>query len=275
VRPASLARPALVGGVAVLALVGATIGVSAVERGPDDPPPLAAAIDPLLPNLVMAPVSDITAAIGPTGARRLRFPAMVVNLGTGAFLLRADRPIPFSDAWTVVQLVTERGGGHTERATPATLVYGGDGHDHFHIREVERHRLETMTGTVLGEVVKQGFCFFDTDEMRPDLAGAPTSAVHTAAACGGRLAVRSRMGLSVGWGDEYPWDLLQQDIDISVVPDGEYRVRETADPFDEFLESDEHDNETWTDIRLTTVDGAPSVTVLRQAPGTRPSAAPG
>ena len=58
------------------------------------------------------------------------------------------------------------------------------------------------------------------------------------------------MGLSVGWGDEYPWHLFEQEIDISF-PEGRYRLRATADPFGWFDELDEANNEVVVDIQLS------------------------
>lgn len=263
-------RRAVIAGavVAGVALIGA--GVFASLRGADDPPPLPNAVHPLLPDLVMSPIEDISATRNEVGAKRLRFAATIVNIGDGDFVVRADRPLPMSRDWSVAQLIPEQAGGHTEQRSGATLVYGGDGHNHYHIEGVERHRLETMDGTVLGEVVKQGFCFFDTDLLQPARPDVSAAAVYKAASCGGEYALRSRMGLSVGWGDKYPWNMLEQNIDITDVPDGEYRIREVADPFGYFVESDVTNNEVWADIRLTTEDGVPKVTVIARSDSVLP-----
>lgn len=74
------------------------------------------------------------------------------------------------------------------------------------------------------------------------------------------------MGLSVGWGDEYQWYLLDQTIEITGVPDGRYRLRAIADPADLFKESDETNNDTWTVVDLSTVDGRQKVKVAEQGP---------
>jgi Lysyl oxidase len=239
--------------------------LSRAQSGPDDPQPLPAMVDPLLPDLIIAPIEDIGVTETEIGTRRLRFAAMFANVGEGDFIIRADRTLPLFDDWTAVQLINERGGGHTEHLTGATLVYGGDGHFHFHVREAEKHVLETLDGTEIASVVKQGFCFFDTDLLDPLLPGAPADPVYSPAACGSQLAVRSRMGLSVGWGDKYPWNMLEQNIDITNLPDGTYRIREIADPFNDFIEFDETNNEAWAEIRLSTMDGLPQVEVVARS----------
>jgi hypothetical protein len=138
------------------------------------------------------------------------------------------------------------------------------------VRQVEVHQLETMDGTVLGRLVKQGFCFFDTDAYQAELPGAPEKAHWGARGCAGSFDTRVRMGLSVGWADKYPWHLLDERIDVTSVPDGTYRIRQIADPNNEFEESDETNNETWADITLVTLpDGNREARVLESGPAPR------
>lgn len=246
-----------VAAVAVVAVLAGVVAVALVfgSRGPDDPAPLPAMVDPLLPDLVMAPIEDVGVTVDALGVQKLRFAAMFANIGEGDFLLRADRPHLLGPEWDTVQLIPERQGGHTEHENGATLLFGGDGHYHFHIREAEQHQLETLDGDVLELVVKQGFCFFDTDLLQSGRQEVPQDPIYTPGACGDELTLRSRMGLSVGWGDKYPWNMLEQHIDITAVPDGTYRIREIADPFELFIEADETNNETWADVEISTTDG--------------------
>ena len=82
--------------------------------------------------------------------------------------------------------------------------------------------------------------------------------------CGGQFDSANLMGLSVGWGDEYPWHLFEQEIDITDLPEGRYRLRATADPFDWFDELDETNNEVVVDIQLEFEGEQPVVTVLSE-----------
>jgi hypothetical protein len=260
----------LVAVLAIVAFVGVAYAVLPAEPGPA---PLPEASDPLLPDLVMGPITDVAGTVGEGGREQIRFAATIVNIGEGEFIVQARRGQPFAD-WEIAQRIAERGGGETERATEATAVFGGDGHDHWHIRGVEAHQLvRPSDGAVLGEVVKQGFCFFDTDPMFPDLPGAPPEAVHHSSGCGNVWDVRLRMGLSVGWGDRYSWTLVDQRILIDDVPDGRYRIVQTADLEDHFLEADETNNETWVEVELVRRDGLPYVTVVAEAPIVTPTAA--
>jgi hypothetical protein len=233
----------------------------------DAPGPLMPRSDPLLPDLAMGPIEDIAVGTTEAGAQRLRFAATIVNIGAGPFLLRAHRPWIGDQAWTVDQWIAERAGGFSVAPTASSLIYGGDGHNHWHVKQVEVHQLETLDGRVLGRLVKQGFCFFDTDPYQSDLAGAPAKPHWGARGCAGTLDTRVRMGLSVGWGDKYPWHLLDEQIDVTAVPDGNYIIREIADPHNEFEESDEANNETWVEISLTTLpDGLRDAKVVRAGP---------
>ncbi|MBA3235685.1 MAG: hypothetical protein H0T59_06820 [Chloroflexi bacterium] len=250
--------------VAIVVLGGWSIGAFAAE---DAPGPLVPRAEPVLPDLAMGPIEDIAAGTTPTGEQRLRFAATIVNIGDGPFLVRASRSFIASDAWTVDQWIAERSGGFSASTTRAGLIFGGDGHDHWHVRQVEVHQLETPDGEILGRLVKQGFCFFDTDVYDGSIDGSPELAHWGARGCASSFDTRVRMGLSIGWGDKYPWHLVDERIDVTDVPDGIYRLREIADPNDEFEESDETNNETWVDIELsTTADGIRDAQVVRDGP---------
>lgn len=212
------------------------------------------ATSPLLPDLAMGPITDVGVGTTASGGERLRFAATIVNIGDGPLLVQAVRSWPWTDDWAVRQRINERTGGFTETLTPATLVFGGDGHDHWHVKNVEAHELLSSSGLVLGRLVKQGFCFFDTDGYRLELAAAPSRPHWGSRGCAGKFDARVRMGLSIGWGDKYPWHLLDERIDITDVPDGQYRIRQIADPGQVFQESDETNNQTTLEVELFTRD---------------------
>jgi hypothetical protein len=257
-------RNLAVGGLILLVALATIGGVLFVSMNQEDgPAPLPERVSPLLPDLMVAPFSEFAGARDEGGNERIRFGVIIGNMGAGDFRLRAKRSAFFTDDWQVTQHVVEAAGGFTAQVTPATLVYGGDGHEHWHIEQVENHTLETLDGEVLGEVVKQGYCFFDTTPLQVDLAGAPSEAVWRSRGCGGSTSSVVTMGLSIGWGDEYPWHMFDQQIDVTDVPDGTYRLRATADPFGWFEELDETNNEYWETFELTRDDeGIPDVRVV-------------
>ena len=65
-------------------------------------------------------------------------------------------------------------------------------------------------------------------------------------------------GISIGWGDEYGYQLDGQDIDVTELPDGTYALRIIIDPYNLLIETNDTDNEST--VRLQLAGG--TVTVL-------------
>ncbi len=263
--PSTRRRTALVVGLTVVAIAAASALVALRVSGPP-PPPLASPVDPRYPDLGMAPLSSLLVAIDETGRTFLRFSATLVNVGVGPLLVAAHRPYPFTEDWNAVQRIEDGAGGYSERPIGARLLFGGDGHDHWHVEGAEAHQLEKIDGEIVGGLVKSGFCYFDNVAYRTTLPGAPAAATHGARECGTQFDRDVAMGLSVGWGDEYQWYLLDQTIEITGVPDGRYRLRAIADPADQVIESDESNNDTWTVVDISTVAGVRQVVTVEQGP---------
>lgn len=263
--PSEHRRAALKAGLALVAVVMASVLVAFRVSGPHLPP-LAAPIDPHYPDMGMAPLGSILVGQDDAGRSYLRFSATLVNVGSGPLLVAAHRDLPFREDWQVVQRVEDGAGGYSQREMTARLIFGGDGHDHWHVVGAEAHQLETLDGDIVGGLVKSGFCFFDNVDYRSSLPGAPATATHSSLECGTRFDRDIAMGISVGWGDEYQWYLLDQTIEITGVPDGRYRLRAIADPADLVEESDETNNDTWTVVDLLTVGGVRQVQIVEQGP---------
>jgi hypothetical protein len=256
-------RIAAVLGVVVLSGAVGLVALASGDTGASLPEP----VDPRLPDLVMAPIEDVNPSFTGNLDKALRFGARIGNVGAGEFMLVAKRSAPWSNDWVVYQRFREPTGRISERRTKAAIIYGNDSHDHWHVQAVEAHRLERKdTGELVTEVIKQGFCFYDTDLYRPELPGAPPEAIYQEAGCRGPLSRDLAVGLSVGWVDDYPWTMLDQRMAVDDVPDGRYRLHEIADPFDVFAEADESNNETWVDIELVTSGTFLEVRVLDRAP---------
>jgi hypothetical protein len=230
-------------------------------------PPVRAAhtAQAILPDLVMLPPSDFSIQQRPRGGRWLRFSTVIVNLGPGAFQVYgfdADGAT-VGDELSVVQQIQEPGGGLSEHPTSAMMFYSGDGHDHWHVRDLQEWTIQNLNAQVLARGAKTGFCFWDNYDY-----GATTSAYYhpfTTDACEIAPDGTVPMGLSVRWGDKYPSNIAFQYIDISGLPNGEYRVTVAADPPVEasgrFSESNEGNNASWARIRIA----RKAVTVLEVA----------
>jgi hypothetical protein len=143
----------------------------------------------------------------------------------------------------VVQRITSADGTKREVAVATSLHFAGDGHAHWHVRDLQLYTLDLITNTTpIGVGAKGGFCFFDNRLYQPALANAPSAPVYQWCGDPGDLSVT--MGLSVGWGDVYDVALPDQYIDITGLPMGMYRLRAVADPKQLFVEQDTINNAT-------------------------------
>jgi hypothetical protein len=201
------------------------------------------------PDLGMAQITDLSVATA-GGRTQLRFSATIVNVGSAPFELRAVRSgsgSPFD--------VVQRLGASDVPAPGVELVFGGDGHNHWHVKDLERYELVRVdNGVKVGTSAKSGFCFFDTTPYR-SLPGTPGTPVYRSAGCGTQGSLEVTMGLSVGWGDTYPSTLPDQYIDITNLTSGRYRLLAEADPLNWFGESDERNNGTWVELSIVTNKG--------------------
>ncbi len=238
-----------------------TVGCSAGSAG--SPPEEAPRGRALPPDLAFAPLTDLKVGVSPDGRRLLYFTASIVNVGEGPLLLAAERS---GGGWQLQQRLESSEGGFERRQLRASLVFGGDGHDHWHVREAARYRLTALDNPQAVDLYddKAGFCFFDQALFRASLAGAPDLPQHSTHDCGGQEARHLTMGLSVGWADPYQWFLPRQSIDITRLPEGRYRLEATVDPEGWLAERDRANNTAWLDFRLRVraEDGLPVIEIL-------------
>ncbi len=192
----------------------------------------------------------------------LRFPTVIVNAGSGRFDVRGHRPSTNVSTMTTRQRIYDRQGGHRSVASDAVMYFAGDGHNHWHVRDLNRYSLYRVGGGPrVGTGAKHGFCFYDNTTYNLALPGAPSSPYYKG--CGDSDNLGVMMGLSVGWGDTYSASLRDQYIDVTDLPDGDYRLAAEADASNWFLESDKSNNKAVTVIRIA----GSNVTVLRVKSG--------
>ena len=219
-------------------------------------PQLAAAAD-RLPDLGMARLADLRAEKTADGRRLLRFTTVIVNVGTGPFEVRGARGSAADAEMATTQRIYDTAGGFRDVATAARMFFAGDGHNHWHVRDLESSELIRLdNGVKVGAGAKLGFCFFDNVAYRLSLPGAPAAAAYLG--CGTASSLAVTMGVSVGWGDEYSWRLPNQYVDITGLAAGRYRLRVTADAPGYFAEANESNNATWVDLQIKG-QGAPRV----------------
>ena len=202
----------------------------------------------LLPDLGMAPLQDFSVQKRPRGVRWLRFSAIIVNVGAGPFQARGYQADGVGDLEIDQQFYTS--GAIASHPTAAKMYFGGDGHNHWHVRDLEQYVLDGANNSRrYGE--KHGFCFWDNYRYNTALPGYPTNAVYNSTnSCRTQTGGTVMMGLSIGWGDIYPASITDQYINITGLPAGEYTITATADWSNWFTESNETNNSTTARIRI-------------------------
>ena len=260
-------RRVLLGFLIGIPLIGVVAAIAWSMRAAALPEPLPAPKAPALPDLAMSPLTDIAVseAVG-SDARYVSFTAAPANVGRGALIIhavRADR----RGGWRVSQRFDEPDGSLSETITPGDVVWGGHGHNHWHVHMGASYWLSRPGSTArIRTFDKVGFCFFDQRPLRrqpPDAAVAPR---FPKTGCNGEDALEFTMGLSPGWSDPYPWALPDQRLDVTGLDDGVYRLWATADPGGWFRETNERNNLTWVDLRLTLSSSPPRLEIVDRGP---------
>jgi hypothetical protein len=192
----------------------------------------------------------ISARRGPR--RLLSFSGAVVNNGAGPLILD-DCSTLSSDGRRrfAVQWVDTASGTRTTPSPRACFFNGfqytsGGGHSHFHLLDFMRYELRTVDGRRVRADRKQGFCLGDRyDNTGPDarFPAEPARAVFRGQCARGRpRASNVTMGLSVGYGDDYPRGLHGQFIDITGLRPGRYvlvfRVNPNGNILDQHSDND-------------------------------------
>jgi hypothetical protein len=250
--------------VPLLTLV-AVLGWSFVHS-PALPALLPKPVAPLLPDLAMSPLDDISAVQIKDGGDYVQFTAAVANVGVGSFIVHAVRA-DGRGRWRVSQRFDEVDGSTSESVTKGDVVWGGHGHDHWHVHLGASYWLTRPDSSeVLRSYDKVGFCFFDQRPLVTQPTTAPAHPQFPKSGCNGRETLEFTMGLSPGWADPYPWALPDQRLLLSGLDDGVYRLWAAADPGHWFKEANETNNTTWVDVRVQLDRTPPTVEVVRRGP---------
>lgn len=239
-----------------LALAAAPVGAVA---------PATAATD-LLPDLQMSQVYNVQIERTGAGRKRLRFGTIVWNVGNGPLEVRAgdrvDRTMHDVTQW----IRTRGGGGYGYKPPGATAFYSGDGHDHWHIQSFVVISLFPAPGTAVAEATlagptfsqrslrKIGFCL--TDLVRAPASLRPPASERRirfpVSGCGTLRDTSVRMGISVGFGDDYKPFFNHQAVDITGLVAGTYRLCATVNSNAMWREMEDNaaNNSTWVDMEL-------------------------
>jgi acylphosphatase len=211
----------------------------------------------LLPDMQMAPIYNIYMETSANGRKKLRFGTVAYNVGDGAMEVRASGR-DGRDMTKIIQWVYRSDGtGHALSKRGAHVFFQGDGHDHWHVERFFAMRLTPLTGATDDPMLhrrirKIGFCLVDAlvlpgAERPPNSADSPMYYD-----CGAANSRRIKVGVSVGWGDNYPPEFTFQSINVSGLPEGDYRLCSTVNPRGLWTEKNHNsvNNSYWLDLHL-------------------------
>lgn len=212
---------------------------------------LAAAV-PLIPNLQPLRASNISLAPNASGGTDLRFSTTSWNSGLGPVELVAGDRNSATLRQDVYQRVYDSNGTYAQYLAGTFILHPE--HNHFHFENYALYTLQSATANGASERTssKTTFCLMDTGYVNLSLPGAPANAVYTT--CGATV-----QGLSVGWGDRYVYTLPGQGIDVTGLPEGDYKLSIVIDPRNALIETNDGDNVSCVLLHLNVPT---SVTVL-------------
>jgi hypothetical protein len=259
--------------IAILALAAAMLAVpvpaaAAYPIGLTDPPGVGA--QDLLPDMTMAPIYDVSLQYMQSGKVRLKFGSIIRNIGAGPLEARGTGRV--KRHMNEIRQIVRKQDGTTRTVTPPNVTgfYAGDGHNHWHVSSFVVATLYPIvaSGDVdpsqVRSLRKIGFCLTDSlrvpAEIKPPNAAPSRAYPYTG--CGKKTSQKFKMGISVGWADEYPASIAYQWIDVTKLPVGDYRLCTTPNPEAAWLESDYTNNSAWIDLRVNV--GSKQVTIVGQ-----------
>jgi len=189
------------------------------------------------------------------GVSHLLFTNVIANMGTGPLQILGVHSATITIGYQ--QLLNAS--GQVAVQFPVSTFEFHPQHRHWHIDNVAEYKLRAggLDGAVVAQFTKVTFCLIDTERLVPKTAAGP----RTYFGCNVQL-----QGITNGWGDEYIRGLPGQELPITGLPTGVYYLVSTADPGNNFVETNDANNAAWVKIQLFYVSGLPRVTVLDHSP---------
>ena len=228
----------------------------------------AANLIPFPENKVLSCYPEETVQNEGHPTRCLRFNQTIANVGEGPMVMRfglAGIVTPDTADNVIVQRIYSSDGSFEDVVAPETYVFH-EVHAHLHYQGFGQTILYPWDATngrgdtpaTVGH--KVGFCMIDVviqDEYWEATGNGPRA--HTFPfdcvlpeeidPSGPQAWVEQ--GVAVGWADVYGWNLADQYIDITNIPDGTYELVQIANPNGSVLETTAVDNCTSTVITLS------------------------
>ena len=212
----------------------------------------------LLPNLDQAEPGDLRGRTEetPAGPRFfLGFESAAGNRGEGPLALVAARARTSEPRMGLAQEILRSDGRVRSVPLRAALRYvRSPTHAHWHLLGFMRYELRGDRGTLRDR--KTGFCLGDRYRLGLELLRAERSARYVDECGKSRPDLEElRVGISVGWGDDYAPHLEGQEFDVSTLPEGRYVLVHRVNPGRLLVESDYGDNVSSLAFVLSWPDG--------------------
>jgi hypothetical protein len=215
---------------------------------------------------------------GPPSRRiyRLGFRSAVRNVGDGPLELVGSRPGRGTSLMTISQRIAQVGLPPTVVPDVGHMRYTiSPDHRHWHYLGFEHYELQRYELRAAGASEplrtdrKTGFCLGDRYSIARRLPAAPPEPVYTGSCARnqpGRL--RLKVGISVGYGDDYAAFLEGQDLKINDLPGGRYVLVHRVNVDRGLRELLHRNNAASVLLHLSWRRGTPSVRVLERCPYT-------
>jgi hypothetical protein len=227
------------------------------------PVPVSAAAAQLLPDLQLEPLFNLY--IQETAKHRLllRFGTLLDNIGDGPMIVRASKRVN-KKLTRVVQRIRLADGTFQDIRQPNAIMYWEHTSDyvHWHLRDILTVKLTPLTQTdppTERRTAKVGFCLADTDQMPVETRPPNSAPAREFNNCGTAQSTKVRMGISVGWGDNYEPYYKYQWVEVTGLPAGDYRLCALIDAQGLWQEKSKDNNSLYMDL---TIDPAAKTVVV-------------
>lgn len=252
--------------------IGAVVGTVALSMGAA-PGTAAPADTPHPPDLqTIIPTESFSIVDSPAG-REFRYTHLVYDNGPGPLEIQPTYDEITGGYRGTQEIFSHDASGHWYQSgqyrVPDTFVFHAEhGHFHFPLASFGLYQV-SATGGIGAPVAispKVGFCIDDSYIYNSTVEHAGVF-IGTRSSCTDPSGLR---GLSVGGADEYDYRDPGQAIPFDGVPDGTYWFKAVTDPNNDFLESDESNNET--DVKVTVSNGTVTAGQVLHPDSTPPAA---
>jgi hypothetical protein len=204
-----------------------------------------------LPDLAALPAHGLSVShSGKSGNDFLNFGATIWNAGPGTFDVEGFR-MGGHPTMRARQYIYRN--GHSVRSmTIGKFEFDNRvGHHHWHLEDVAQYDLLNSSGKRVVQSHKQSFCLAPTNPIDLTAPGALWNpyTIGLESSCPTDESLWLRETLPIGWGDTYIQRKAGQAFNITNIPNGQYQIRVTTNPFGNI-----HETTRKNDRALVTVE---------------------